>query len=96
MPDLVPEGESLADWELELLAEEERWRRWNDGGDDAGDREPRSPRPRAGSGAVALAVPEEPTDGEVEDSERSGKRRIVNAPHSSGLEQRGSPLRALS
>ena len=61
MMDDVPQ-EPLADWELLLLAEEEDRRGKNEGGDDAGDREPRHPGPRADSGAAALAEPNQAAD----------------------------------
>jgi hypothetical protein len=48
-------SDPLAEWELHLLADEERHRR-GDEGDQSGDREPRSDSPNAGSGAAAITL----------------------------------------
>lgn len=59
MEELIPDSEPLADWELQLLAEEDEERRRRDqGGDEAGDREPLRHGPYAGSGAAALPEPD--------------------------------------
>jgi hypothetical protein len=49
--------EPLAEWELQLLAEEERWRRGDDDDPPAGVREPRRKPPAPGSASVAQELP---------------------------------------
>jgi len=49
--------EPLTEWELQLLFEEEEWRRRQGGGEEVGDREPRRPGPRSGAGAATAGEP---------------------------------------